>query len=237
MSTSLDTSAGGNANFGTAASWSHTCSASATGLFVGVSAAQAQNQAHTTSVKYNGVAMSSITSGVNALSGNTCEGSLWYLANPTSGANTVSVTLSDSAHIAGLSASVIGGSTTSVPGAPQLATASANATATVSSIANGSSDLVIGFFAGRKPDTITINSIGPNETSLGTQGNGTGGASALASMDYKSGTGSTTSVTFNLSGTDTWVTIGVAAIVAAGGGGGGGSTGTGSFFYFRRRRI
>lgn len=230
----------GGATTQTSLSWSHTCSASASDLYVGVCSDCASGNAHVTGITYNGVALSSITSSA-IFSSNTITGELWHLSAPASGANTIAVTFNTGTRCAANGYSIIGGSATSAYGTPSMATATNSATATVSGIpSTGANDSVIGFVALRGGDTHPVSTVGPNETLLSQCSNtGQSGSNCgLAGIDQQAGNGSTTSVTFNINGSTQWVVIGVAALAAAGGGGGGGggSTGTGSFYYLRRRR-
>lgn len=73
------------------ASFSHTCTGSNTVLAVGISARDTTLGNRTvSSVTYNGVALTKARSDDNGLS---ARSELWYLLNPTTGANTVVVTM------------------------------------------------------------------------------------------------------------------------------------------------
>jgi hypothetical protein len=233
--TAIDSITSGTGN-GTSASWSHTCAAGATGMTIGVAVASSNNNCHSTSVKYNNVALSSVTSTSAVVSGNTMCGELWSLPSPTVGANTVSVTVNNAAKIAAMAVSVLGGSITSVVGSVVTLTGN-SASPSLSAVASGSvNDLLLSFGCFRGADTIKVNSVGPNETSQGTIGVGTGGGSSEIALDTKAGNGSTTSMTFNLNTTSNgFVMLGVAAI--DGGGGPPAGPTIGSYYYLRRRRM
>lgn len=235
--TSDATSTGHTTTTTNALSWSHTCSASATDLYVGIGLTTAAGDMRSTSVKYNNVAMSSVTTTALQFSGSTTEGELWHLANPTSGANTIAATFSGNCRAAGNGHSVLAASGSSAFGAVSIATGE-SASATVSGIVSaGASDLVLGFLATRKGDTATISSVGPNETLISdTTATGTSGSLvAQGAMDTKAGNGSTTSASFNLAASTSWVMIGVALLAAGAGGGGSGSSGV-AYYTLRRRR-
>lgn len=76
--------------------YSHTTAG--TDRFLAVSVAIFNSAARTvTGITYNGVALTKLHSITAALEGNTQDFEVWYLINPTVGANTISVTLSASA--------------------------------------------------------------------------------------------------------------------------------------------
>jgi len=106
MAIAFDATAGVNGG----ATWTHTCAAGASVLFVGC-----QHPTDLiTGVTYNSVAMTQINKIV--LPNHTNELYLFYLVNPTAGANTVSLT-GGTASSSGGSTSYTGAKTTGVPDA------------------------------------------------------------------------------------------------------------------------
>lgn len=89
MAIAIDTTTNPDAGGGSASSpysWSHTCSGTDRGLFV---ITDASDTGGTSGVTYNGVAMTKIGSNFTLVDRIL---NLWYLANPASGANNISVT-------------------------------------------------------------------------------------------------------------------------------------------------
>lgn len=88
------------ANPCTTFSWSHTCTGSNRILVVGVTTNSGADghQGQPTGVTYNGVAM---TKGVGLVANTNRATSVWYLANPASGSNTIQVTFGESTNYAG----------------------------------------------------------------------------------------------------------------------------------------
>lgn len=96
--------AGRNWQTGDPQTWSHTCSGSDRCLFV---ALFTSGTTTITGVTYGGVSMTKVPSTpITDLDGN--ENWVYYLANPASGTNTVSVDLDTSANLSGLSVSYTG---------------------------------------------------------------------------------------------------------------------------------
>lgn len=83
---------------------SHTCTGSDRFLVVGLYTAASNSR--TTSVTYNGVAMTQAIKNENNPSGETTE--IWYLMNPASGANNIVITLSTDTPIEVCAASYTG---------------------------------------------------------------------------------------------------------------------------------
>ena len=110
-------------NYGGGTTFSHTCAAGATLLIVQTRC----DAASVTAVTYNAVAMTQIATVNN---GGTYQ--LWYLVNPTSGANTIAIT--GTGNVGGCSTSYKGTATTGVPDA--FNSNAASLTLSVTSIAD-----------------------------------------------------------------------------------------------------
>lgn len=233
---SLDTlSQGKNSTAGSVSlSWSHTCSASAGLLVIGVGSVRASSGSpFMTGATYNGVALSSISSAFNATSSTTATAELWYLVNPASGANTISVSFANADRAVGFGASFLNVSASSAIGAA-ISNQGHTSNATLTNVpANGTNDYVLGIIgACDGGNNATISS--PLLSISTTQGNGA--SLALGGLDTEQATGATSTLTAAFSAVLNWAAVGAAILAAAGGGGGGGSTGTGSFYFLRRRR-
>lgn len=130
-----------------AQSWSHTCSGSDRCLLVGVTIYH--SAARTVSgITYNGVALTKIAGITAALEGNQQDCELWYLANPTSGTNTITVTLSAAANFwAPLAASYTGVDTAAAIDANNTGQNTSNSTnaPTVSVTTVADNDWLVGF--------------------------------------------------------------------------------------------
>jgi len=112
MAIAYDSSSSGYTASGSSLTFSHTCSGSNRILFVGVGPYSAGSTI--TGVTYNGVSMTLIaTSGASAVGGQ--HALMYYLINPTSGANNVVVSASSSIKIAAVSASYTGALQTGQP--------------------------------------------------------------------------------------------------------------------------
>ena len=92
MAIAFDASSNSGAQTGSSYSFSHTTTGTGRLLFVGV--AQTDANVNVDSVTYNGVAMTKITTATQLL---LTEATIFYLVAPTSGTNTVAVTLSGAA--------------------------------------------------------------------------------------------------------------------------------------------
>lgn len=149
-------SSSGTTNAGTSPlTWTHTCGASATALYIGVAVGQSGTSDSTVasgvSATYNGVSMTAVTAGQSSgntgLTGTSGFIKVFKLASPATGANTVSVsfgTLSSGA-VDGTGISVqgaVGGEGTPVTGFAQGVT---TMTATVASTSTG--NLCLAFLA------------------------------------------------------------------------------------------
>lgn len=111
MAIALDTASTYKTQFpGTSLTWAHTCTGSNLILIVTTTVEQGDR---VTSVTYNGVAM---TQGIKA-SNSTDELYIYYLVNPSTGANNIVVNVSPSSDIHGASASYTGASQTGQPDA------------------------------------------------------------------------------------------------------------------------
>ncbi len=102
-------SSAGTGVTGTSSSWSHTCSAASNRLLiVGVAIGVVVDGGATTTVTYNGVAMTSVVARVE--SGGAADGyvQMFYLLAPATGANTVLVSCTQSVDIIGGSVSFTG---------------------------------------------------------------------------------------------------------------------------------
>ncbi len=234
MAVSLDTvsvvkgSGAGQASI----SWSHTVAASANGLVVGLGAVIANTgNRYATSVTYNGVAMSSLTSlGFNN-SFSTSMAELWYLQNPATGANTVSVTLGGTgSRINGFGVSLIGASGVSATGAPSTMTAMSTAASLAGIAANGASDYLVAVTA--MADGGNSLTLSGNTLSAWTK-TGSGAADAVDGVAATQASGtSNTVVTASITASTNWVCAAVAVLATAAGGG----AAAGSAFYTYRRR-
>lgn len=102
MAIALDANSTGVGGTATPQTWTHTCTGSNLMLIVNV---YSNTPSDVTGVTYNGVAMTSL--GNYSYSG--VEGNLWYLINPATGANTVSIAhTSTSNFVIGVAASYTG---------------------------------------------------------------------------------------------------------------------------------
>lgn len=109
MAIAFDASSGSATNGTTSKTVSHTCSASATALFVSVVGDTAADRI--TGVTYNGVAMTL----VNNVAPSTRWIYLFYLASPSSGANNIVASASASVYVGVAAASYTGTSITTQP--------------------------------------------------------------------------------------------------------------------------
>lgn len=137
MAIAFDTSTnGGLANPGTSLSWSHTCAGSDRILFVAVRSTTSTTD-NVTGVTYNGASLT-LVDRRNGDAGLLRAVSLWVLAGPASGANTIQVSGSPSDVILGLAASYTGAGA-SPPDATNQGTAlgSASVQVAVSPVASG----------------------------------------------------------------------------------------------------
>jgi hypothetical protein len=131
MALAYDTStnSGAFANQGSL-SWSHACSGSNRILVVGVSGAAADPSA-----TYNGVSMTKLASHVQAAQG--AWNALFYLINPASGSNTVSITWGGSGSpSAGAAVSLTGAKQSGQPDASGTQYATGNPSKAVTSVAD-----------------------------------------------------------------------------------------------------
>lgn len=166
MAISIDSHSQNAATSGTTLSWSHTCASGAV-LIVGASIGN-QNQT-VTGVTYNGVALTKI---VEKGGGDACYASLWYLANPASGANTITVTYSanPSPHgvggiglsLTGVSSSVVG-----VSGSTDVSPAAASISTSVTTTAANS---MVVAYAAQNGNSTSLTVSGSNQTQQDTTG-------------------------------------------------------------------
>jgi hypothetical protein len=200
-------SGGGGANIasGTSLTWTHTCTAGATDLIVGVAVGDSTPGGMTLTATYNGVSMTAIGS---VASNNQTAGfvKLFRLANPTSGANTVAVTAGSS------SGTKLGGSI-SYTGGGAVGTAVTNFgnSGTASCTVSGSTGNMVVSAA-----CIGSQFIGTSNTQRVFDNHDSGSAAGnLLMADAASGA----SVTMSDSGSADWWGIVAVEIQAAGGGG------------------
>lgn len=126
-------SSGGTSSSGTGWTWSHTVTGTNTILLVQLN----QNtDDHVSGVTYNSVAMTKLT-GVN-FGVNPSNVSVWYLINPSTGANTISVSTNQDRSMVGSSVSYTGVSQTGFPDASGSANANGvtTITATLTTVAD-----------------------------------------------------------------------------------------------------
>lgn len=127
MAIALDVATAGGSTTATTLSWSHTTSGSNRALWV-VAYDRIAATTSITGVTYNGVAMTSVLAGGIQVPGDRVV-TLWYLANPALGANTVTISLA-SGFIAGNSVSYTGVKQTGQPEVTTSSTASATTSIT-----------------------------------------------------------------------------------------------------------
>ena len=125
MAIAYDASSGGHTATTTNLTWSHTCTGTNRILFVGY---RCSVSGAVSGITYNGVAMTFIAQGGDNSSSYL---GLWYLINPATGSNTVSITLS-SAFISGISASYTGAKQSSQPDSSNTRTASGTTSGNIS---------------------------------------------------------------------------------------------------------
>lgn len=137
MAIAFDASATASSNptAGSPQTFSHTCSGTNRILFVGMMVRGGTPAVTVTGVTYAGVSMTQVGTGVNYDSTNS-RNQIWYLVNPATGANTVSVSVSgNSGPVSSYSVSYTGASQTGVPDASNTNSSSAsNVTSLASSV-------------------------------------------------------------------------------------------------------
>lgn len=106
-------------------SWTHTCTGSNRILWILVDINNNANTDIVTGVTYNSITLTKIDRIFSLNNGNI---SLWYLINPTIGANTATITTSTNAAINGISASYTGAKQSGVPDATTTLGPSSTAT-------------------------------------------------------------------------------------------------------------
>ena len=124
MAIALDVATNGGSATATSHSYSHTCTGSNLILFVGVNFYNAGTD-DITGVTYNSVAMTQIAKQTNA-SGSGQISYLYYLINPSTGANTVAITKTSSATIRSVSVSYTGANDIAQPDASGTNTSNAS---------------------------------------------------------------------------------------------------------------
>lgn len=107
MAIALDYMSAGTASGTSPVTWTHTCTGSDLVLIVGTSILAGTAAETVTGVTYNGVAMTQIGSALQNGSAN-LNISLWYLLNPATGPNTISVTKSSIQGCNGIGISLTG---------------------------------------------------------------------------------------------------------------------------------
>lgn len=162
------TSSGGSGST-SSFSFSHTCSGSDRILFVTYSAADTGNANPSTTVTYNGVSMTSLVNYRPGGASNPVRIRVFYLLNPASGSNTVSVTLGSGWTFFSncAAASYTGVDQTTGVEASQTVETSGSATATISVTTLTNNAVVAAFLGNRQGRTLTISS---PSTQRGNQG-------------------------------------------------------------------
>lgn len=219
---------------GTTLSWSHTCAAGATDLFVGISTRDKNGSTPqiATGVTYNSVALTSALTNANTNS----EAEMWYLSTPTTGANTVAVTFANGTNVRGVACGI------SFLGSNGIgSTISSIGTSTnpnVGSLTVPTGDLELMVFSMGNGQTTSITGVDDGASSVVSTAGVSAGDSGtpLLGVASHAGAGSGLTTGMDTSASHAWAAVGVQVKAAAGGGGPPASTGTGSFFYFRRRR-
>lgn len=117
MALAFDATSSGNNGAGSAGpvTWSHTVTGSQPILLVAVDIDRSVGDQTVTGITYNSVALSKVDPtkyAQNAGGGTTSRIELWYLINPSTGANTISVSLSGSTKMVGIGISYTGVSQT-----------------------------------------------------------------------------------------------------------------------------
>lgn len=149
MAVAFDAAADGAADSGSSVSYSHTCSGSDRLLIVGVAWRGTQT---VSSVTYNGVAMTQVAA--HAAGGNNTRVKQYYLINPASGANTVSVTMSGATNLVVGSISFNGAHQTTPLGTQATATGtSGNPSVSVSS---ASDEIVVDSLSYDRASSLTV---------------------------------------------------------------------------------
>lgn len=153
--------------------WSHTCASSAF-LAVGTAAFVTAASPVTTPITYNSVSMTEAKVSTIAGATDNYESSVWFLGNPSSGANTVSVTTTNlgaaTGHAASVSVSYTGaqtGSTADATGGTTGTTTGAK-TFTVTVVAANSWIFAVCVWAARSLPTLTATQTTRGNVSLGT---------------------------------------------------------------------
>ncbi len=154
------TAAASGTNLTTDLTWTHTCTGSNLALVVGVVTQTATN-INPTSVKYNGVSMSLLTTQGNA--NPNLQLAVYYLANPTIGANTIDVNWSGAsvARSGAIAISLTG--TAASPAGNGASNAQATTTPSLPTTTGTANSWIIDFLeVGNTPETATAT--GTNQT-------------------------------------------------------------------------
>lgn len=127
--------------------WSHTCSGSDRALIVGVVLASSADGAINTTATYNGVSMNSVAGEVHSNAATMGYAEMFVLANPASGTNTVSVTITG-ATVEGLECGSVSftGADQANPIAHQ-ATATGNSTSATVAVTSATDNMVVDLVA------------------------------------------------------------------------------------------
>lgn len=129
MAIAHDTTTDGGATTGTSLSWSHTCTGDNLILFVATQGGVSEGE-KVTGVTYDSVAMTKIASVTEP--GDSRVVQLWYLIAPSTGSNSVVVTLGSSGEVNAASTSYTGARQSSQPDNSTTNTATNNAGITTS---------------------------------------------------------------------------------------------------------
>lgn len=185
---------------GTAKTWSHTCTGSNLILVVGTCCRSGSNT-HITGITYNGVSLSKATSQNN---GTTTGVEMWYLLNPSTGANNIIATYSNSTPASFGAASFTGAAQTGQPNAVGTNTSGTN-TETVTVVPTVKA-LVIDCQGNNSNQTSTF---GGSQTALLTVADSTNFASLGMSYEVAS---SSVGMVQSATGSLTWSGVGMAIV-------------------------
>jgi len=153
-------SSGVDATEVTAKSWSHTCTGDDLMLIVGMAFRHASTAPTSIAVTYNGVSMTEITT-LNHLTYATC--SMFYLANPATGANTIAATWTNVNAFAGGGISFTGAGDT--PGT-EASTASSSGASTID-VSSATDEMVVDAIAYAGSTTPTVGADQTTRVGLG----------------------------------------------------------------------
>ena len=128
MAIAYDAVSNGEVNPGTSVSWNHTCTGSDRILFLGIQTNTDSDPTDLTAVTYNSVAMTFIAK--QSISGTSEYLYLYYLINPASGTNSISITRTTSGAMFGFATSYTGAKQSGQPDASTTNTGTGTSLAT-----------------------------------------------------------------------------------------------------------